>query len=220
MADEKKVEEKKAIEKPKKKAIEKPKKAPEPVKKEEPKVEHKSHKEAPAEAHAEKAHKDAPAHKAIEKPVEAPKTEAPKEKKKARKVKKEKNTLSRGKRKEAVARAVISKGKGRFVFNRILFSQIPNKYIREIVMEPLNFIGAELHSMDIKVYVRGGGQMGQAQAARVAISKALVGFTADDTLKKTFLDHDRSLLIEDVRRVEPKKYKGPKARARFQKSYR
>ena len=218
MADEKKFEEKK-MEKPKKKAIEKPKKAPElkeepkAHKKEEPKAEHKARKEIPA------------GHKAEEKPVEAPKapeakTEAPKEKKKARKVKKEKNTLSRGKRKEAVARAVISKGKGRFVFNRILFSQIPNKYIREIVMEPLNFIGAELHSMDIKVYVRGGGQMGQAQAARVAISKALVGFTADDTLKKTFLDHDRSLLIEDVRRVEPKKYKGPKARARFQKSYR
>ncbi|MBU0586162.1 30S ribosomal protein S9, partial [Candidatus Micrarchaeota archaeon] len=62
--------------------------------------------------------------------------------------------------------------------------------------------------------------MGQAQAARVAIAKALVDYTQDEALKKTFLDHDRSLLVDDVRRVEAKKYKGPKARARYQKSYR
>lgn len=172
--------------------------------------------------------------KAVEKKVEAPKAaEAPKpaaapvpapasQEKKAKKParKKTKVALAKGKRKEAIARAVISPGKGRFTFNRSLVDSLPNRYIREIIREPLNFLGAELGSMDINVSVRGGGQMGQAQAARSAIAKALVEYTQDEKLKNSYLDYDRSLLVDDVRRVEPKKYKGPKARARFQKSYR
>ncbi len=154
--------------------------------------------------------------KKAEHPAPAP-AAAPK--KKPRK-KKSSAVIAKGKRKEAIARAVITPGKGRFVFNQVLFDTIPNKYIREIVKEPLNFLGSELHSMDINVYVRGGGQMGQAQAARVAVAKALVEYTGNEALKNTYLEHDRALLVDDVRRVEPKKYKGPKARARFQKSYR
>ena len=68
--------------------------------------------------------------------------------------------------------------------------------------------------------VMGGGQMGQAQACRVAIARALIGFSGDAGLKQKMISHDRSMVAEDSRRVEPKKYKGPKARARFQKSYR
>jgi small subunit ribosomal protein S9 len=62
--------------------------------------------------------------------------------------------------------------------------------------------------------------MGQAQACRVAIARALVGFSGDEHLKSRIIAYDRSMIAEDSRRVEPKKYKGPKARARFQKSYR
>ncbi len=154
-----------------------------------------------------------------EKKIEEPKTEKKKKSKKPVK-KKLKVVLARGKRKEAIARAVVSSGKGRFVFNRVLLSMVPNKYIRNVLQEPLSFIGAEINNMDIRVYVRGGGQMGQAQAARTAIAKALVAYTQDEKLKNAYLEYDRSILIEDTRRVEPKKYKGPKARARFQKSYR
>ncbi len=151
---------------------------------------------------------------------DAPTTGAAVEKKPKKARKKSKVALARGKRKRAIARAVVSPGKGRFVFNKVLFDAIPNVYIREIVREPLNFLGAELAGVDINVRVRGGGQMGQAQAARTAIAKALVEYTQDGRLKGAYLEYDRSLLVEDVRRVEPKKYKGPKARARFQKSYR
>jgi small subunit ribosomal protein S9 len=62
--------------------------------------------------------------------------------------------------------------------------------------------------------------MGQAQAARTAIARALVAALGDDDLRKRLVEFDRSLLVEDVRRVEPKKFKGPGARARFTKSYR
>jgi small subunit ribosomal protein S9 len=73
---------------------------------------------------------------------------------------------------------------------------------------------------DISVNVMGGGQMGQAQACRTAIARALVGFSGSEELKRKIVERDRFMFAEDSRRVEPKKYKGPKARARFQKSYR
>lgn len=142
---------------------------------------------------------------------------AEKEKKKTRK-KKPTVMVARGKRKEATARATIREGTGVLRLNGMLLGAVSSPYTREIVAEPLLFVDASKY--DISVNVRGGGAMGQAQAARTAIANALVDFTGDEELKKTMLEADRSLLVEDVRRVEPKKFKGPKARARFTKSYR
>jgi small subunit ribosomal protein S9 len=62
--------------------------------------------------------------------------------------------------------------------------------------------------------------MGQAQAARTAIAHALTLYFDQLNLREKFISIDRSLIIEDTRRVETKKFRGPKARARFQKSYR
>lgn len=141
-------------------------------------------------------------------------------KKESLKSKKQNIILCRGKRKEAIARAIISPGKGRLLINGVNIKAISNKYVQEMIKEPLVFVGPELNKIDIKVYVKGGGSIGQAQAARTAIAKALVSYTKDEKLKTAYASYDRFLLIEDGRRVEPKKYKGPKARARFQKSYR
>jgi small subunit ribosomal protein S9 len=62
--------------------------------------------------------------------------------------------------------------------------------------------------------------MSQANAVRTAIAKGLVEFTSDPSLKIAFLDHDRSLLVSDSRRKEPKKPLGRGARKKRQKSYR
>ena len=62
--------------------------------------------------------------------------------------------------------------------------------------------------------------MGQAEAARTAIARALVRWTKSSQLRSKFLEFDRTLLTGDPRRKEPKKFGGPGARARFQKSYR
>lgn len=215
---EKKPEEKKEMKKEEKKAAH-PSKKEEAKKPEEKKVAHVPKKEekkpeARKEGHVHEAKKAEHAQKKEEAHAKAG------EKKKIPKRKKTKVALASGKRKEAIARAVVSRGKGRMMMNRVPLNSIPNRFIREIVTEPLNFVGQELHSLDINVYVRGGGQMGQAQAARSAIAKALVEYLGDEDLKNAYLGYDRSLLVDDVRRVEPKKYKGPKARARFQKSYR
>ncbi|MBN1170442.1 30S ribosomal protein S9 [Candidatus Micrarchaeota archaeon] len=155
------------------------------------------------------------------------KEEKPKKKetaaKKPRKAKKKKTTkavVARGKRKECVARATIKEGKGIVRLNKMNVDAIPNNYVKEIITEPLHYIGAEATQVDISVNVRGGGSMGQAQAARVAIANALVKYFEDKKLREKFIAIDRSLVIEDIRRVEAKKFRGPKARARYQKSYR
>lgn len=157
---------------------------------------------------------------------EKPKKEAAekKEAKKPRKAKKKKKAIkavvARGKRKESIARATVREGKGMVRFNRVNVSALNNSYVRDIITEPLHYIGAEATGIDISVNVNGGGAMGQAQAARVAIANALIAYFADKKLRDMLISIDRSLVIEDTRRVEPKKYRGPKARARYQKSYR
>ncbi len=148
----------------------------------------------------------------------ATKTEGTKTKKRK---KKSHAVVARGKRKESIARATVSPGKGQLRINHMkLEVYYSNKYIREIVRQPLTYLGPEALAIDVSVNVYGGGAMGQAQASRTAIANALVDYFPEQNLKEKFLDIDRSLLIEDVRRVEAKKFKGPKARARFQKSYR
>ncbi|MCX6772363.1 MAG: 30S ribosomal protein S9 [Candidatus Micrarchaeota archaeon] len=141
-------------------------------------------------------------------------------KKKAKKKKEVHESVFRGKRKESIARASISKGKGVVRINSQLLASLENKYAREIIAEPLRIAPEIASQVDISLNVVGGGAMGQAQACRVAIAHALIGFSGDESVRKKILEHDRFMLIEDSRRVEPKKYKGPKARARFQKSYR
>lgn len=142
------------------------------------------------------------------------------EKKKVVKARKKKQVVERGKRKEAIARASIKAGKGLVRINGLSLPSFANPFARQVIQEPLSFLD-EPFDFDISVSVNGGGVMGQAQAARTAIAKALVAFRKDgEDLKKRFLEFDRSLLVEDSRRVEPKKFKGPKARARFTKSYR
>jgi len=132
---------------------------------------------------------------------------------------KPKVALARGKRKRAIARASISAGTGKVFINGQDASAFDNPFVKQIVFEPIELAGGS-SAFDIKVSVFGGGVMGQAQAVRTAIARVLVEFSGDASLRTRMLSQDRSLLVEDPRRVEPKKFKGPKARARFTKSYR
>lgn len=199
-------------------------------KKEKPK-ERKARPEKKAEAHAPKpaekpaheapkAHPEAPKHEAAQKLQEAPKAEAAQKPKRARARKKGvKVETARGKRKTGVARASVKEGHGRIRVNSMLTSAMPNRFLREMVEEPLRLAGPEGNKVDVEVHVRGGGESGQAQASRTAIARALSKYFGEG-LKKSYEEADKYLLDEDPRRVEPKKYKGRKARARFQKSYR
>ncbi len=163
----------------------------------------------------------APKKKAKEKPAaveEIKAGEAVKLKKPRASRSKKKIFVERGKRKRAIARATAREGTGILKINNLGINALTSPVEREIISEPLRFVDAS--KLDVSVNVRGGGRMGQAQAARTAIARALVAYTGDEELRKRLLEFDRSLLVEDSRRVEPKKFKGPKARARFTKSYR
>jgi len=125
-----------------------------------------------------------------------------------------------GKRKTAVARATVKKGIGRIRVNRKPVEIYTQELARLKIMEPLVLAGEKIKNIDIDVNVSGGGVMGQADAVRTAIARGLVDFYEDNTLKNTFLSHDRSLLVNDSRRKEPKHPLGRGARKKRQKSYR
>lgn len=129
--------------------------------------------------------------------------------------------LTSGKRKTAIARATVKSGKGRIRVNNTPLEVLEPKIARNKIMEPLLLIGDEIwRQIDINVKVSGGGFIGQAEAVRTAIARALVKWTKSARLRGILTDYDRTLIAGDARRKEPKKFGGPGARARDQKSYR
>ena len=125
-----------------------------------------------------------------------------------------------GKRKTAIARGKFRVGKGRVRINKRPVELYDPELARLKIQEPLTIAAEHLDNVDIDVKVVGGGVMGQAEAARMVIAKGLVEWTSDMELKEKFNQYDRTMLVGDPRRSEPKKYGGPGARARKQKSYR
>ncbi len=133
---------------------------------------------------------------------------------------KKKKSVVRSKKKEAIARAVVKKGKGRISINKRNIETINQKYYKQLLKEPTMIAEDAAKDIDIEVKVKGGGVMSQIIAARGAIAKAIIEYLKDEKLKKKFLAYDRMLLVDDARRVEPKKQLGPKARRKKQKSKR
>ncbi|MHA1267658.1 MAG: 30S ribosomal protein S9 [Candidatus Helarchaeota archaeon] len=129
--------------------------------------------------------------------------------------------LTSGKRKTAVARAVIKEGKGKIRINGIPLELWQPELARLTISEPIILIGEKFRNrVDIQVRVKSGGYMGQALAVRIAIARALDKFFQNPEIRAKFISYDRTMLVGDSRRSEPKKFGGPSARARKQKSYR
>src|SRR5512137_2965056 len=128
--------------------------------------------------------------------------------------------VSSGKRKSAVARASVRKGKGLVRVNGVPVELHEPSLARSMIMEPLTLAGDRSAKVDIDVNVIGGGVIGQANASRTAIAKGLVQFLEDDELQTMFAKYDRSLLVSDPRRKLPKNPQGRGARKKHQKSYR
>jgi small subunit ribosomal protein S9 len=118
-------------------------------------------------------------------------------------VKKEKTILEVGKRRLAIARAVIKEGTGKVLINSKPLDLWGTPVLRLWVKEPLILAGDLAKAVDIHVNVRSGGIAGQAEAVRQAIAKALVRYSKDKKLKQKFLEYDRNLLVYDPRRNEP-----------------
>jgi len=130
--------------------------------------------------------------------------------------------------------ATISKGIGRVRINNIPAELLEPQIAKELVLTPLNLLGELRNKVDISVKVQGGGFMGQAFASAVAISRALTGEGKGgrdsrdhpltkgvrEEIRRKITEYDRHLLAGDPRQSESKKFGGPSARRRKQKSYR
>ena len=157
---------------------------------------------------------------AIGKPDSTEKIEKPVKSEKSDKVEKKRILLVTGKRKTAIARAIVKPGDGSVIVNGIPLATFMPEIARVKVTEALVLSGERWRGLDFNVRISGGGFMGQAEAARMAVARALIQWTRSSELRRTMTNYDRTMLAGDPRRKEPKKFGGPGARRREQKSYR
>ncbi|KAI8468149.1 MAG: ribosomal protein S5 domain 2-type protein [Monoraphidium minutum] len=133
-----------------------------------------------------------------------------------------------GRKKSAVAVAYARPGKGLIKLNGTPLELVQPEAMRFKAFEPLLLLGkSRWGGLDIRLRVKGGGHVSQIYAIRQAIAKAIVAYyqknvdeSTKQQIKEILLQYDRTLLVADPRRCEPKKFGGRGARARFQKSYR
>ncbi|AGB04899.1 archaeal ribosomal protein S9P [Aciduliprofundum sp. MAR08-339] len=128
--------------------------------------------------------------------------------------------IASGKRKTAIARAVVREGKGRIRVNHVPLEIYEPELARLTIMEPVALIGEKVNNVDVDIRVKGGGVMGQAEASRTAVARAILKYFNDPEIEKIYKSYDRTLLVNDVRRKLPKLPLGRGARKRRQKSYR
>merc|ERR1711934_893278 len=133
-----------------------------------------------------------------------------------------------GRKKTAVAVAYCKKGRGLIKINGCPIELVEPEMLRYKVFEPILLLGRErFANVDIRLRVKGGGYTSQIYAIRQAIAKSVVAYyqkyvdeASKREIKDILMSYDRTLLVADPRRCEPKKFGGPGARARRQKSYR
>ena len=133
-----------------------------------------------------------------------------------------------GRKRTATAIAYCKEGSGLIKLNGTPLDQVASETLKAKLLEPLLLIGEEAWGhLDIRLRVHGGGHVSQIYAIRQAISKAIVAYfqkyvdeQAKSEIKKKLMDYDRTLLVADPRRMEPKKFGGQGARVRRQMSYR
>jgi small subunit ribosomal protein S9 len=121
-----------------------------------------------------------------------------------------------GRRKEAVARVYVKEGSGKITVNkRDVTNYFPTPTLQYVVKQPLNAISVA-GEYDILLNIRGGGMKGQAEAAQLAIARALVKINEENKPAM----RAGGFLTRDARVVERKKPGQPKARKQFQFSKR
>ncbi|KDD73182.1 ribosomal protein S9/S16 [Helicosporidium sp. ATCC 50920] len=133
-----------------------------------------------------------------------------------------------GRKKNAVAVAHVRRGRGDLRLNGAPLDLLQPDTMRLKVLEPVLLLGRQrFANVDVRLRVRGGGHVAQVYALRQAIAKGIVAFyqkyvdeQSKNEIKDVLVGYDRSLLVADPRRSEPKKFGGQGARSRYQKSYR
>ena len=132
-----------------------------------------------------------------------------------------KKIITSGKRKTSIARAILIEGSGKVNINKKDYNTL-HLFDKLKIEEPIRIAEKILGKInfDVLIVVKGGGEKSQIEAARVALSKAIVEFSNSKELINAFLNYDRNLLVADVRRKEAYKPGDSRARAKRQSSKR
>jgi small subunit ribosomal protein S9 len=133
----------------------------------------------------------------------------------------EKKMITSGKRKSAIARAVITEGNGNVRINNRDYKTL-QFFDKLRIEEPIRITQEILGKVnfDVSIEVHGGGEKGQIEASRLALARAISEFEKSKELTEIMSDYDRNLLVADVRRKEARKPGDSKARAKRQASKR
>tara|TARA_Y100000296_G_C5131284_1_gene235714 strand:- start:701 stop:1102 length:402 start_codon:yes stop_codon:yes gene_type:complete len=129
--------------------------------------------------------------------------------------------IKSGKRKTAIARAVLTEGSGKIIVNNKNHNVL-HLFSRLKIEEPLRIAEKILgkKNFDVSISAKGGGEKSQIEAARLALARVINEFSKSKELTEAFLDYDRNLLVADVRRKEAYKPGDSKARKKRQSSKR
>src|SRR3989344_4745902 len=114
-----------------------------------------------------------------------------------------KRIIGAGKRKTSVARAVLTEGQGRIIFNGTSYKNL-HEFDRLKLIEPVRIAENVLGKIDfdVDITVRGGGEKSRIDASRIALAKAIVKFSNSKNLQEVYGAYDKTLLVADVRRKE------------------
>ena len=131
------------------------------------------------------------------------------------------NIIKSGKRKRAVAKAIITEGSGKISINKKDY-RLLRMFDRLKIEEPLRITEHVIGKInfDVVISVKGGGEKSQIEASRLALAKAISEFAKSPELTRAFLNYDRNLLVADIRRKEAYKPGDSKARSNRQSSKR
>ena len=129
--------------------------------------------------------------------------------------------IASGKRKTAIARAILTKGSGKIRVNKKDYKNL-QMFDKLKIEEPLRIAENILGKLnfDVLINIKGGGEKGQIEAARLALARVIVKFANNEQLVKAYSDYDKNLLIADIRRKEAYKPGDSKARKKRQSSKR
>jgi len=129
--------------------------------------------------------------------------------------------IASGKRKTAVARAILTEGSGKIRLNKKDYKNL-QMFDKLKIEEPLRIAEEILGKLNFDVFIniKSGGEKAQIEAARLALARVIVKFANNEQLVKTYLDYDKNLLIADIRRKEAYKPGDSKARKKRQSSKR
>lgn len=138
--------------------------------------------------------------------------------------------VTRGMKKSSVAVCKCNPGKFEIRINKIPLAIHPDSLLIAKMTEILKIVPQDAYEnldFDITTTIKNGGTVGKIYAVRQAFCKAILtylGTYVDEEkkseVKNAIVKFDRFAIVVDTRVKEPKKYGGPGARARYQKSYR